>query len=106
MNKVQKRLPRNTVQNQPMKYSPEMLELAYLKVYIRCFLKAQHNRVGSDKGSLVSLTLAAMEGIFLTFLLPLSPWYRAILRNLSLFSTFPRTRETLFVCKFTTCIYV
>jgi hypothetical protein len=36
----------------------------------------------------------------------LSPWYRAILRNLSLFSTFPRMRETLFVCKFTTCVCV
>jgi hypothetical protein len=75
--------------------------MAYLKRYIRCFLKAQHNSVGSDKGSLASLTLAATEGIFLTFLLPLSPWYRAIFRNLSLFSTLPRMRETLFVCKFT-----
>ena len=75
--------------------------VAYLKRYIRCFLKAQHSSVGSDKGSLLSLTLAATEGIFLTFLLPLSPWYRAIFRNLSLFSTFPRMRETLFVCKFT-----
>ena len=77
--------------------------MAYLKRYIRCFLKAQQSSVGSDKGSLLSLTLAATEGIFLTFLLPLSPWYNAILRNLSLFSTFPRMRETLFVCKFTIC---
>lgn len=59
-------------------------------------------RVGSDKGSLLSLTFAAAAGIFLTFLLLLSPWYKAILKNLSLFSTFPRIRATLLVCKFTT----
>lgn len=73
----------------------------YLNKYIRCFLKAQQRRVGSEKGSLLSLTFAAAEGIFLTFLLLLSPWYKAIFKNLSLFSTFPRIRATLLVCKFT-----
>lgn len=73
---------------------------SYLNKYILCFLKAQHKRVGSIKGSLFSLTFAAAEGILLTFLLLWSPWYKAILKNLSLFSTFPSILATLLVCKF------
>lgn len=77
------------------------VELSYLNKYILCFLNAQHRRVGSVKGSLLSLAFAAAEGIFLTFLLLRSPWYKAILKNLSLFSTFPSIRATLLVCKLT-----
>ena len=70
---------------------------------MRCFLKAQQRMVGSDSGSLASLTFAAVMGIRRTFLPPPSPWYRATRRNLSLFSTLPRIRATLFVCRFTIC---
>lgn len=49
------------------------VEFTYLNKYILCFLKAQHRRVGSVKGSLLSLAFAAAEGIFLTLLLLRSP---------------------------------
>lgn len=59
-----------TLVEKSSKYRLHNLTYSYLNRYILCFLKAQHKRVGSVKGSLLSLAFAAAEGIFLTFLLP------------------------------------